>query len=94
MRERGNKIDLYTLADRPELKGREMLRYLSELTNAVDSGVNVLDHARQLANTEIRRRMCLFGYAISARAVSDPAMNSQYGRPPIPRAFWIGRQQK
>ena len=22
------------------------------------------------------------------------AMNSQYGRPPIPRAFWIGRQQK
>lgn len=49
-----------------------MLRYLSELTNAVDSGVNVLDHARQLANTEIRRRMCLFGYELSARAVSDP----------------------
>ena len=72
MLERGNKIDLYTLADRPELKGREMLRYLSELTNAVDSGVNVLDHARQLANTEIRRRMCLFGYELSARAVSDP----------------------
>mgnify|MGYP000174846614 FL=1 len=68
----GVKIDLYTLADRPELKGREMLRYLSELTNAVDSGVNVLDHARQLANTEIRRRMCLFGYELSARAVSDP----------------------
>lgn len=72
MLERGDKIDLYTLADRPELKGREMLRYLSELTNAVDSGVNVLDHARQLANTEIRRRMCLFGYELSARAASDP----------------------
>ena len=72
MLERGDKIDLYTLADRPELKGREMLRYLSELTNAVDSGVNVLDHARQLANTEIRRRMCLFGYELAVRAVSDP----------------------
>lgn len=72
MLERGDKIDLYTLADRPELKGREMLRYLSELTNAVDSGVNVLDHARQLANTEIRRRLCLFGHELAARAVSDP----------------------
>ena len=36
MLERGDKIDLYTLADRPELKGREMTRYLVELTNAVD----------------------------------------------------------
>ena len=72
MLERGDKIDLYTLADRPELKGREMLRYLSELTNAVGSGVNILDHARQLANTEIRRRLCLFGHELAARAVSDP----------------------
>ena len=72
MLERGDKIDLYTLADRPELKGREMLRYLSELTNAVGSGANVLDHARQLRDTETRRRMCLFGYELAARAVSDP----------------------
>ena len=72
MLERGNKIDLYTLADRPELKGREMTRYLAGLTSAVDSGVNVLDHARQLANTETRRRLCLFGYELAARAVSDP----------------------
>ena len=72
MLERGDKIDLYTLADRPELKGREMTRYLVELTNAVGSGVNILDHARQLANTETRRRMCLFGYELAARAVSDP----------------------
>ena len=68
----GVKIDLYTLADRPELKGREMTRYLAGLTSAVDSGVNVLDHARQLANTETRRRLCLFGYELAARAVSDP----------------------
>ena len=72
MLERGDKIDLYTLADRPELKGREMTRYLAGLTSAVDSGVNVLDHARQRANTETRRRLCLFGYELAARAVSDP----------------------
>ena len=72
MMERGDKIDLYTLADRPELKGREMTRYLVELTNAVGSGVNVLEHARKLRDTEIRRRMCLFGHELAARAVSDP----------------------
>ena len=49
-----------------------MLRYLSELTNAVGSGVNLLDHARQLADIEARRRLCLFGYELAARAVSDP----------------------
>ena len=72
MMERGDKIDLYTLADRPELKGREMTRYLVELTNAVGSGVNVLEHARKLRDTEIRRRMCIFGHELAARAVSDP----------------------
>ena len=72
MLDHGNKIDLYTLADRPELKGREMTRYLVELTNAVGSGINVLDHARKLRDTEIRRRMCLFGYELAARAISDP----------------------
>ena len=72
MLERGAKIDLYTLSQRPELKGGEMLRYLSELTNAVGSSVNLLDHARQLADIEARRRLCLFGYELAARAVSDP----------------------
>ena len=72
MLERGAKIDLYTLSQRPKLKGGEMLRYLSELTNAVGSGVNLLDHARQLADIEARRRLCLFGYELAARAVSDP----------------------
>ena len=56
----------------PIIKGGEMLRYLSELTNAVGSGVNLLDHARQLADIEARRRLCLFGYELAARAVSDP----------------------
>ncbi len=72
MLEKGAGIDLYTLSQHPELKGRDMLRYLSELTNAVGSGINVLDHARQLKDTETRRRICLFGYELAARAVSDP----------------------
>lgn len=72
MLERGDKIDLYTLSQRPELKDRDMLRYFSELTSAVGSGVNMLDHARQLADTETRRRLCIFGYELAARAVSDP----------------------
>lgn len=72
MLERGDKIDLYTLSLRPELKGREMARYLAGLANSIGSGVNVLEHARQLANTETRRRLCLFGYELAARAVSDP----------------------
>lgn len=72
MLERGEKVDLCTLADRPELKDRGMARYLAELTNAVGSGINVLDHARKLRDTEIRRRMCLFGHELAARAVSDP----------------------
>ena len=72
MLERGDKIDFYTLSQRPELKDRDMLRYFSALTSAVGSGVNVLDHARQLADTETRRRLCLFGYELAARAVSDP----------------------
>lgn len=68
MLERGDKIDLYTLSQRPELKGRDMLRYLSELTNAVDSGVNLLDHARQLADIEARRRLIMLSYEIAAKS--------------------------
>lgn len=68
MLKRGAKIDLYTLSQRPELKGGEMLRYLSELTNAVGSGVNVLDHARQLADIETRRRLIMLSYEIAAKS--------------------------
>ena len=64
MMERGDKIDLYTLTQR--CKTVEGLgnpaAYLAKLTQAVGSGVNVLDHARQLKDTETRRRLCLFGH--------------------------------
>ena len=69
------KIDLYTLTQR--CKTVEGLgnpaAYLAKLTQAVGSGANVLDHARQLKDTETRRRLCLFGHELAARAASDPS---------------------
>ena len=69
------KIDLYTLTQR--CKTVEGLgnpaAYLAKLTQAIGSGANVLDHARQLKDTETRRRLCLFGHELAARAASDPS---------------------
>ena len=67
------KIDLYTLLQRcrqvdPGIKPA----HLAQLTQCVGSGVNVLDHARRLKDVEIRRRLCLFGQELSARAAADP----------------------
>lgn len=71
----GVKIDFYTLTQR--CKTVEGLgnpaAYLAKLTQAVGSGVNVLDHARQLKDTETRRRLCLFGHELAVRAASDPS---------------------
>ena len=70
----GVKIDLYTLTQRCKTVDGlgNPAAYLAKLTQAVGSGVNVLDHARQLKDTETRRRLCLFGHELAARAVSDP----------------------
>ena len=68
MLEQGNKIDLCMLSQHPELKGREMVRYLVELTNSIGSAVNVLDHARQLADIEARRRLIMLSYEIAAKS--------------------------
>ena len=71
----GVKIDLYTLTQR--CKTVEGLgnpaAYLAKLTQAVGAAVNVLDHARQLKDTETRRRLCLFGHELAVRAASDPS---------------------
>ena len=56
------------LSQHPELKGREMVRYLVELTNSIGSAVNVLDHARQLADIEARRRLIMLSYEIAAKS--------------------------
>lgn len=68
MLEQGDKIDLCMLSQHPELKGREMVRYLAELTNSIGSAVNVLDHARQLADIEARRRIIMLSYEIAAKS--------------------------
>lgn len=81
----GAAVDLYTLSQRSELKGREMLRYLSELTNAVGSGVNVLEHARQLQEAGNRRRLVLLGYELAARANAGDCSADEAGE-------WIARQ--
>ena len=74
MYDKDEKIDLYTLAQRckqfPEIDNPAA--YLASLTSAVGSGVNVLDHARQLNDTAIRRRLAVFGYELAVRASSDP----------------------
>ena len=67
------KIDLYTLLQRCKQTGAGIeTAYLAQLTQCVGSGVNVLDHARRLKDVEIRRRLCLFGQELSARAAADP----------------------
>ena len=81
------KIDLYTLTQR--CKTVEGLgnpaAYLAKLTQAVGSGVNVLDHARQLAELESLRRLVMLGAELTARAGAGTASPEEVGG-------WIARQ--
>lgn len=69
-----SKIDLITLLQRcrqiPEIEHPAV--YLTQLTQCVGSGANVLNYAQQLKEVEIRRRLCLFGRQLAARAAADP----------------------
>ena len=82
MLERGDKIDLYTLSQRPELKGRDMLRYLSELTSVVGSGANMLDHA---GSSQTPKPGGVYAFS---------ATNSRHALCRIPTALWIGLHQR
>lgn len=82
MLERGDKIDLYTLSQRPELKDRDMLRYFSELTSAVGSGVNVLDHA---GSSQTPKPGGVYAFS---------ATNSRHALCRIPTALWIGLHRR
>lgn len=70
MSEQNEKIDLYILIQRcKNLTGKDRPSvYITGLTQAVGSGANVLDHARQLKELENRRRLVLLGTELSARA--------------------------
>lgn len=45
--------------------------YIAGLTQAVGSGVEVMNHARQLAALEVRRRLILFSAELAAKAQQD-----------------------
>lgn len=66
MFDKGDKIDLYTLSMRPNLKGQAA--YLARLTATVGSGANVIEHARRLKELQIARQLLAMGHELSAKA--------------------------
>ena len=71
----GVTIDPYMLTQRCKtVEGIENpAAYVAELTQAVGSGVNVIDHARQLAELESLRRLVMLGAELTARAGAGTA---------------------
>ncbi len=61
----GKPVDLYTLSQRPALKGQAA--YLAGLTNGIGSGVNVAEHARCLKDLQIARQLSALGQELSAK---------------------------
>lgn len=69
--DRGVPPDLVTVVQ--EAKADDIPpAYVAGLTQAVGSGVEVLNHARRLAELEMRRRLVLFSSELSARAQNEP----------------------
>ena len=84
---KGVKIDPYTLTQRCKTVEEidNPAAYVAELTQAVGSGVNVIDHARQLAELESLRRLVMLGAELTARAGAGTASPEEVGG-------WIARQ--
>ncbi len=68
--DRGESADLVTVTLEAKAKAIPVA-YPAGLTSSVGSGVEVLNHARQLADLEMRRRMILFATELMARAHTD-----------------------
>lgn len=69
--DRGTHPDLVTVVQ--EAKADEISpAYIAGLTQAVGSGVEVMNHARQLAELEMRRRLILFSAELAAKAQAGP----------------------
>ena len=83
----GVTIDPYMLTQRCKtVEGIDNpAAYVAELTQAVGSGVNVIDHARQLAELESLRRLVMLGAELTARAGAGTASPEEVGG-------WIARQ--
>lgn len=65
--DKGATPDLYTVSQQAKAEGIAPA-YVVGLTQAVGSGVGVLNHARQLADLEMRRRLILFSAELAAKA--------------------------
>lgn len=66
MSDKGARIDLYTLSQRPGMKGQAS--YLAGLTSTVGSGTNCVDHARRLKELQLARQLLSMGQELSAKA--------------------------
>ncbi|WP_300904695.1 replicative DNA helicase [uncultured Alistipes sp.] len=69
--DKGATPDLYTVSQQAKAE-RIAPAYVAGLTQAVGSGVEVLNHARQLADLEMRRRLILFSAELAAKAQAGP----------------------
>mgnify|MGYP000734915552 CR=1 FL=1 len=74
--DRGKSVDLASVASALRTSTGKEPRvpsaYLVGLSNNVGTGVNCVSWARQLKETETRRRLVVFSYELAARAASDP----------------------
>lgn len=69
--DRGINTDLVTVT--PEVRKAGISPdYLADLTAAVGSGTEVLNHARRLVEFDMRRRLFFFGAELKAKAQTDP----------------------
>lgn len=69
--DKGTTPDLVTVAQEAKTEGIAPA-YVAGLTQAVGSGVEVMNHARRLADLETRRRLILFAAELAARAQEGP----------------------
>ncbi len=68
--DQGTRPDLVTVAHKAKADGIPPA-YVARLTQSVGSGIEVLNHARRLAELEIRRRLVLFASELAARARTE-----------------------
>lgn len=69
--DKGATPDLYTVSQQAKAEGIAPV-YVAELTQTVGSGVEVLNHARQLAGLEMQRRLIFFSAELAAKAQAGP----------------------
>lgn len=69
--DKGATPDLYTVSQQAKAEGIAPA-YVAGLTQTVGSGVEVMNHARRLADLEMRRRLILFSAELAAKAQSGP----------------------